>query len=94
MSSSSSISEIVPYPEGDITRAMPLYNRGADITAVDHVGNNTLHYLVVVYCDNIAGQKQYRQTVEGFVQTAPQLLHQANKEGQPPVDMARSAEQK
>ncbi|KAE8358703.1 hypothetical protein BDV27DRAFT_163331 [Aspergillus caelatus] len=87
---------IVAYPEGDITRAMTLYNRGGggDITAVDHAGNNTLHHLVAVYCDSVAGRKQYRQTVEAFVRKAPELLHQANKEGKTPVDIARRAEQK
>ncbi|KAE8139934.1 ankyrin repeat-containing domain protein [Aspergillus pseudotamarii] len=85
---------IVAYPEGDITRAMTLYKRGADITAVDHAGNSTLHHLVAVYCDSVAGQKQYRQTVETFVRKAPELLHQANKEGKTPVDIARGAEQK
>ncbi|KAE8319314.1 ankyrin repeat-containing domain protein [Aspergillus transmontanensis] len=85
---------IVDYPEGDITRVMTLYNRGADITAVDHAGNNALHYLVAGNCDIFAGQKQYRQTVETFVRKAPELLHQVNKEGKTPVDIARSAGKK
>ncbi|KAB8210087.1 ankyrin repeat-containing domain protein [Aspergillus parasiticus] len=85
---------IVDYAEGDITRVMTLYNRGADITAVDHAGNNVLHYLVAGNCDSFAGQKQYRQTVETFVRKAPELLHQVNKEGKTPVDIARSAGKK
>ncbi|KAE8376465.1 ankyrin repeat-containing domain protein [Aspergillus bertholletiae] len=81
------------YPDGEITRAMTLYNRGADLTAVDDAGNNALHYLAAARCANPAGRKQYQQTVETFARNAPQLLVQVNQAGMTPVDIARSAGQ-
>ncbi|KAF5866997.1 hypothetical protein ETB97_006842 [Aspergillus alliaceus] len=85
---------LAEYSKGDITRALALYNRGADITAVDNAGNNTLHYLVAVQCGGHAAEEEYRRTVSMFARKAPELLHQTNKEGKTALDIARSAEQK
>ncbi|KAF7593704.1 hypothetical protein BBP40_010996 [Aspergillus hancockii] len=80
------------YSEGDTTRPTTLYNQGADITAVDDAGNNTLYYLVAREFTLPATREQYRHTVSSFVRKALELLYQAHKEGQTPLDIVREGE--
>lgn len=77
------------WKEGDPTRAMTLYERGADLTAVDYEGNNALHYLADVDCSNDHfASIEVRRTLTVFVDKAPELVHQTNVHGQTPWSIA------
>jgi hypothetical protein len=39
----------VSWKEGDPTRAMTLFERGADLSAIDYDNNNVLHYLATMH---------------------------------------------
>ncbi|KAJ5384054.1 hypothetical protein N7517_001965 [Penicillium concentricum] len=77
------------WKEDDPTRAMALYERGADLSAVDDEGNNVLHHLADVDCsdDNFASI-EVRRTLKLFVEKAPELVHQTNVHGQTPWAIA------
>ncbi|BCS27850.1 uncharacterized protein APUU_60898A [Aspergillus puulaauensis] len=76
----------VPYAAGDTTRAMALYERGANLTATDNMGNNVIHLLVEHDCKHENGlvdahcETEYRRTLELFLDKAPQLATQKNKD--------------
>lgn len=83
--------EIAPasWKEGDPTRAMTLYERGADLRAVDYEGNNVLHYLADVDCSNDHfASIEVQRTLSLFVNKAPELIHQTNVHGQTPWAIA------
>ncbi|KAF4760619.1 hypothetical protein N7455_001639 [Penicillium solitum] len=62
---------------------MTLYERGADLSAIDHEGNNVLHYLADVDCSNDHfASIEARRTLTLFVDKAPELVHQTNVHGQ------------
>ncbi|KAL4994205.1 ankyrin repeat-containing domain protein [Aspergillus recurvatus] len=69
----------------DPTRAMTLYERGADLTATDNMGNNIIHLLVEHDCKDRGGladphcETERRRTVSLFLEKAPQLATQKNK---------------
>ncbi|KAJ5835444.1 hypothetical protein N7447_001470 [Penicillium robsamsonii] len=77
------------WKEGDPTRAMALYQRGADLSAVDDERNNVLHYLADFDCfnDHFASV-EVRRTLKLFVDKAPELVHQTNVHGQTPWSIA------
>ncbi|KAJ5960881.1 uncharacterized protein N7479_008031 [Penicillium vulpinum] len=77
------------WTEGDPTRAMTLYERGADLRALDHEGNNVLHYLADIDCsqDRFAVIEVGR-TLALFVDKAPELVRQTNVHGQTPWSVA------
>lgn len=80
---------LAPWKEGDPTRAMTLYERGADLSAIDHEGNNVLHYLADVDCSNDRfASIEVRRTLTLFVDKAPELVHQTNMHGQTPWSIA------
>ncbi len=74
----------VPYAEGDPTRAMTLYERGANLTATDNMGNNVVHFLVEHGCKygnglvDVHCETEYRRTLQLFLDKAPQLATQKN----------------
>ncbi|KGO42811.1 hypothetical protein PEXP_025600 [Penicillium expansum] len=77
------------WKEGDLTRAMSLYERGADLSAVDYEGNNVLHYLADVDCSNDQfASIEVRRTLALFVDKAPELVQQTNVHGQTPWSIA------
>ncbi|KAL4965773.1 ankyrin repeat-containing domain protein [Aspergillus stella-maris] len=83
------------FVEDDKTRAMTLYERGADITAVDNAGNNVVHWLVHHPC---AGRRfmmetnyrdvAHQKTIEALLEKGPQLASQKNDDGDTPLDIA------
>ncbi|KAI3144141.1 hypothetical protein CBS147326_1145 [Penicillium roqueforti] len=78
-----------PWKEGDPTRAMTLYERGADLSAIDYEGNNVLHYLADLDCSNDHfASIEVRRTLALFVEKAPQLVHRTNVHGQTPWSIA------
>ncbi|KAJ5508213.1 hypothetical protein N7527_010356 [Penicillium freii] len=78
-----------PWNEGDPTRAMTLYERGADLSATDYEGNNVLHYMADVDCSNDHfASIEVRRTLTFFVDKAPELVHQTNVHGQTPWSIA------
>lgn len=80
------------WQEGDITRAMTLYERGADLIAVDDQGNNVLHLLAGRHCVNAAAEAEHRRTLALFVERAPELVVQTNVEAQAPLEIAEQEE--
>jgi ankyrin repeat protein len=77
------------WKEDDPTRAMTLYERGADLRAVDNEGNNVLHYLADVQCfHSTFGLFEVQETMSLFLEKAPELVHQANIHGQKPWSIA------
>ncbi|KAL4813010.1 ankyrin repeat-containing domain protein [Aspergillus spinulosporus] len=90
-----------PYLEGDPTRAMTLYEKGADLTATDTSGNNVLH-LLVQHEDqpSIRGRAvdrstnywviEHQRTIRLFLEKAPQLATQRNNTGYTPWDIANN----
>ncbi|KAL4928030.1 ankyrin repeat-containing domain protein [Aspergillus undulatus] len=83
------------YMEGYSTRAMTLYERGADITAVDHNGNNVLHWLVQQKCpankwviETNHRAIAHQMTIGVFVEKVPELASQTNNDGSTPWDIA------
>ncbi|KAL6232821.1 hypothetical protein BDW75DRAFT_216707 [Aspergillus navahoensis] len=90
-----------PYLEGDPTRAMTLYERGADLTAVDDSGNNVLHLLVQLEDQPSIKQRaidpsknywiaEHQRTVKVFLEKAPELAMQRNSTGYTPWDIANN----
>ncbi|KAJ5978351.1 hypothetical protein N7501_001693 [Penicillium viridicatum] len=78
-----------PWKEADPTRALTLYERGADLSATDYEGNNVLHYLADVDCSNDHfASVEVRRTLTFFVDKAPELVHQTNVHGQTPWSIA------
>lgn len=77
------------WQEGDPTRAMALYERGADLTAVDNQGNNVLHIMAGVRNDEKFAQDEFRRTMALFVEKAPGLMHHVNSFGQTPLSIAK-----
>ncbi|KAL4772881.1 ankyrin repeat-containing domain protein [Aspergillus nidulans var. acristatus] len=88
-----------PYLEGDPTRAMTLYEKGADLTATDTSGNNVLHLLVQhedqpsIRRRAVDPSKNYwiiehQRTIRLFLEKAPQLATQRNNTGYTPWDIA------
>ena len=78
------------WQEGDPTRAMTLYERGADITAVDNDGNNVLHYMAKVdTSQNRVFEVEALRTLKLFAKKAPELVHQTNVDGQTPMSIAK-----
>ena len=68
---------------------MTLYERGADLSAIDYEGNNVLHYLADVDCSNDHfASIEVRRTLTFFVDKAPELVHQTNVHGQTPWSIA------
>ncbi|KAJ5164021.1 uncharacterized protein N7500_005851 [Penicillium coprophilum] len=80
--------EQAPWKEGDPTRAMALYEKGADLRAVDNEGNNVLHYLADVECSDHFASIEARRTLTLFVNQAPELVLQTNVHGQTPWSIA------
>ncbi|CBF75998.1 hypothetical protein AN3513.2 [Aspergillus nidulans FGSC A4] len=90
-----------PYLEGDPTRAMTLYEKGADLTATDACGNNVLH-LLVQHEDqpNTRGRAvnpsknywviEHQRTIRLFLEKEPQLATQRNNTGYTPWDIANN----
>ncbi|KGO77557.1 hypothetical protein PITC_059970 [Penicillium italicum] len=77
------------WKEGDPTRAMTLYERGANLSAVDYEGNNVLHYLADVdYSNDHFGSIEVKRTLTLFVDKVPELVHQTNVRGQTPWSIA------
>ncbi|KAL4738942.1 ankyrin repeat-containing domain protein [Aspergillus similis] len=90
-----------PYLEGDPTRAMTLYEKGADLTATDTSGNNVLHLLVQhedqpsIQGPTVDPSKNYwtiehQRTIKLFLEKAPQLAMQRNNTGYTPWDIANN----
>ncbi|OOQ82061.1 putative ankyrin repeat domain protein [Penicillium brasilianum] len=77
------------WVEGDPTRAMTLYERGANLTAVDHQGNNVLHNLAALKNEEKFAQDEFRRTMALFVEKAPELVDQVNNLGQTPLLIAQ-----
>ncbi|KAL4938880.1 hypothetical protein BDV06DRAFT_231461 [Aspergillus oleicola] len=84
------------YIEGDQTRALALYERGADITAVDNGGNNVLHWLVQHECPgkrfSLETNHQvnaHQRTIELFLKKVPELATQINNKGSTPLEIAQ-----
>ncbi|EKV06601.1 Peptidase A2A, retrovirus, catalytic [Penicillium digitatum] len=79
----------VSWKEGDPTRAMTLFERGADLSAIDYDNNNVLHYLADVDCSNDHfASIEVRRTLSLFVDKAPGLARQTNVHGQTPWSIA------
>ncbi|KAJ5773840.1 hypothetical protein N7457_008736 [Penicillium paradoxum] len=77
------------WKEGDCTRAMALYERGADLKAVDHEKNNVLHHLADLNRTNDPfASAEVRRTLSLFAEKAPGLVHQINVHGQTPWSIA------
>ncbi|KAJ5467810.1 hypothetical protein N7475_005562 [Penicillium sp. IBT 31633x] len=77
------------WKEGDSTRALTLFERGADLGAVDHEGNNVLHYLADIDCsDDHFASIEVQRTLSLFAEKAPGLVHQINSHGQKPWSIA------
>ncbi|KAJ5129892.1 uncharacterized protein N7515_005931 [Penicillium bovifimosum] len=77
------------WKEDDPTRAMTLYERGADLRAVDNEGNNVLHYLADVQASHsMSGSFEIQETMSLFLEKAPELVHQTNVHGQKPWSIA------
>jgi ankyrin repeat protein len=70
--------------EGDRTRAMALYECGANLTAVDYKGNNVLHGLAGLKTNDITCEAEIRRTLALFVEKAPELVSQTNVDGKTP----------
>ncbi|OGE50158.1 hypothetical protein PENARI_c018G04962 [Penicillium arizonense] len=70
--------------EGDRTRAMALYECGANLTAVDYKGNNVLHGLAGLKTNDTTCEAEIRRTLALFVEKAPELVSQTNVEGKTP----------
>lgn len=81
--------EASSWQEGDPTRAMTVYELGADLTAVDNQGNNVLHNLAGRNYSEMSAQEQFRRTMALFVEKAPELMDQANSLGQTPLSIAK-----
>lgn len=78
-----------PWKEGDPTRAMTLYERGADLNAIDHEKNNVLHHLADLECDyDHFMSVEIKRTMSLFVERAPGLVHQTNAHEQTPWSIA------
>ncbi|OQE46299.1 hypothetical protein PENCOP_c001G00147 [Penicillium coprophilum] len=80
--------EQASWKEGDPTRAMALYERGADLRVVDNEGYNVLHYLADVECSDNFASIEARRTLTLFVDKAPELIFQTNVHGQTPWSIA------
>ncbi|KAL4983219.1 ankyrin repeat-containing domain protein [Aspergillus falconensis] len=90
-----------PYLEGDPTRAMALYMKGANLSATDNSGNNVLHLLVQLE-DQRSVQRygtdpsknywitEHQRTIKVFLEKAPQLATQRNNTGYTPWDIANN----
>ncbi|KAF9890532.1 hypothetical protein FE257_005937 [Aspergillus nanangensis] len=74
--------------DGDSTRAMTLYERGADLKARDLCGNNVLHVLASMPSPNKTAESELRRTIALFMEKAPQLVHQENSDGKTPFHIA------
>ncbi|GES64776.1 hypothetical protein ATEIFO6365_0009026500 [Aspergillus terreus] len=83
-----------PWIEGDTTRAMALYDRGADLSAVDNQGNNVLHILVGKNPQDANAVAALRRTVTVFLEKAPYLASQRNSHGDTPLSIAESRQVK
>ncbi|KAL5334109.1 ankyrin repeat-containing domain protein [Aspergillus crustosus] len=79
------------YKEGDPTRATTLYERGADLSAVDNNGNNVLHLLMKQQKagGNEHGETEHEKTVTLFLEKEQQLAVQRNGAGKTPRDIAK-----
>ncbi|KAJ5183915.1 hypothetical protein N7492_001531 [Penicillium capsulatum] len=86
--------QIMPavWQEGDTTRARSLYERGAELTAVDDEGNNVLHLLAGRHCANDFARAEHQRTLALFVEKASGLVAQTNVEVQTPLDIAEQEE--
>ncbi|KAJ5856590.1 uncharacterized protein N7529_010534 [Penicillium soppii] len=78
------------WQEGDPTRAMTLYERGADLTASDNNGDNALHHLAGLETsqDHFFRVEALR-TLKLFAEKAPELVHQTNADGKTPMSLAK-----
>ncbi|KAJ5316569.1 hypothetical protein PENANT_c019G05286 [Penicillium antarcticum] len=74
---------IIPsgWKEGDRTRAMALYEHGANLTAVDDMGNNVLHCLAGVVTQDRICELELKRTLALFVEKNPELVGQSNVQG-------------
>lgn len=74
---------IVPlqWEEGDMTRAMALYEKGADLTVVDNQGNTVFHLMAASKPSNKFAEVEFRRTVELFMKKVPELVEKRNSEG-------------
>jgi ankyrin repeat protein len=82
------------WQEGDPTRAMTLYERGADLTAFDSQGNNVLHNLAGLRNKENFAQEEFRRTMALFVEKAPELMDRVNSNGQTPLSIAKDLDNK
>jgi ankyrin repeat protein len=63
---------------GDPTRALTVYEKGGDLSALDNEDNNALHLLLLAKSHN---PEEYKKTFDFFIQEAPKLVHQKNAGG-------------
>lgn len=68
-------------------RAVILYEKGADLMAVDNDGNNALHLLLSTY-HYVNHKDEYRTTLSLLIEKAPALVHQKNAKGYKPFHYA------
>ncbi|KAJ5776677.1 uncharacterized protein N7511_001688 [Penicillium nucicola] len=69
------------WKEGDRTRAMALYERGANLTVVDNTGNNVLHSLAKIETQDKIFEVELKRTLALFVEKIPGLVDQTNGQG-------------
>ncbi|KAJ5682053.1 uncharacterized protein N7477_001993 [Penicillium maclennaniae] len=74
--------------EGDITRAMALYEKGADLTVVDHQDNTVFHLLAASRPSNKFAEGEFRRTVKLFMKKVPELVEKRNLEGKTALAIA------
>ncbi|KAJ5145338.1 hypothetical protein N7448_002730 [Penicillium atrosanguineum] len=81
---------IVPlqWEEGDITRAMALYEKGADVSVVDNQGNTVFHLLAASMPSNTFAEAEFRRTVELFMKKVPELVEKGNSTGKTALAIA------
>ncbi|KAJ5112158.1 hypothetical protein N7532_000203 [Penicillium argentinense] len=92
-SSLPSRSVVVVFPhvweEGVIKRAMALYEKGADLTAVDNnSGWTVFHHIAGCQPSNKFAEPGYRRTANVFTEKVPDLAVAANKDGKTPLAIA------
>lgn len=77
------------WKEGDVTRAMALYRKGADLTAIDNFGNTVFHHMAGYQTENEFAVDEYKRTAEAFMEKVPELVKQVNLDGKTPFAIAK-----
>jgi hypothetical protein len=77
------------WKEGDVTRPMALYRKGADLTAIDNFGNTVFHHMAGCQPKNTFAAIEYQRTVRLFMERVPEFEKRVNLDGKTPFAIAK-----